>query len=511
MTTTPSTSWKRALPPLGVASLVFLASIFASWTAYSVYGSRDRERFESRVAEISDAIEGRLDAYTVLLHSASALLAGRDFVDPDRFRAFVETLDLHARYAGLAGHRLRRSRTGGRPGGLRGARSHHGRDAVHDPPCRAPRGVPPRGGPRAARREEQCCARPRPRDPPGALGGDGACARLGPPGGVGHGAAGDAGAGGSARRLRGLPAGLPLRWRTSRRDRAPQGPARLRLQPVRHRRVRGGERAATRGPRRSRSRSTTLPARRRSTSSETSSAARGGSPTYSTTRKINLAGRDWTVAFHTTPPFDEASGLPVVPWILGGGLLISGLLFVAMRAQAEARHEAERNADVLQALLLARRESEARRAAILESSLDAIVAMDESARITEFNRAAEHAFGFTRAEVLGRDLFDTIIPTSYRQTLRDGVRALPGRRERCRLAARTPRRGDRAPPRRPRVRGRGDGHRDPPRPRPGVHRAHPRHHRAQGVRGDAAARARDRRDAAPHHELVRRQARSAGR
>ena len=40
--------------------------------------------------------------------------------------------------------------------------------------------------------------------------------------------------------------------------------------------------------------------------------------------------------------------------------------------------------------------------------------MDEGGRITEFNRAAEHAFGFTRAEVLGRDLFDTIIPRSIR-------------------------------------------------------------------------------------------------
>lgn len=64
--------------------------------------------------------------------------------------------------------------------------------------------------------------------------------------------------------------------------------------------------------------------------------------------------------------------------------------------------------------------SEARRAAILESSLDAVVAMDEGGRITEFNRAAEHAFGFTRAEVLGRDLFETIIPQSYRESLRRG-------------------------------------------------------------------------------------------
>ena len=46
--------------------------------------------------------------------------------------------------------------------------------------------------------------------------------------------------------------------------------------------------------------------------------------------------------------------------------------------------------------------SEARKAAILESALDCIVTIDHEGRITEFNPAAEHTFGYRRDEVLGK-------------------------------------------------------------------------------------------------------------
>ncbi|MGL4596211.1 MAG: PAS domain S-box protein, partial [Bacteroidia bacterium] len=41
---------------------------------------------------------------------------------------------------------------------------------------------------------------------------------------------------------------------------------------------------------------------------------------------------------------------------------------------------------------------------IIDSSLDIICASDNESRITEFNQAAEEAFGFTREEVLGKDI-----------------------------------------------------------------------------------------------------------
>ena len=55
-------------------------------------------------------------------------------------------------------------------------------------------------------------------------------------------------------------------------------------------------------------------------------------------------------------------------------------------------------------------ESEARKRAILESSLDPIITIDHDGVITEFNRAAEHVFGRPRKEVLGTQPSEILFP-----------------------------------------------------------------------------------------------------
>jgi PAS domain S-box-containing protein len=65
--------------------------------------------------------------------------------------------------------------------------------------------------------------------------------------------------------------------------------------------------------------------------------------------------------------------------------------------------------------------SEARKTAILDSAIDCIVTIDHEGRITEFNPAAEHTFGYRRGEVLGRELADVIVPPSLREMHRQGV------------------------------------------------------------------------------------------
>ncbi len=64
--------------------------------------------------------------------------------------------------------------------------------------------------------------------------------------------------------------------------------------------------------------------------------------------------------------------------------------------------------------------SEARKAAILESALDCILTIDHEGRITEFNPAAEHTFGYRRDEVLGMPLANVLIPLSLREKHRQG-------------------------------------------------------------------------------------------
>lgn len=63
-------------------------------------------------------------------------------------------------------------------------------------------------------------------------------------------------------------------------------------------------------------------------------------------------------------------------------------------------------------------QSEAIRAnieAIFETALDCIITIDYKSRITEWNPAAEKTFGYTREEILGKRLSDTIIPPDYRE------------------------------------------------------------------------------------------------
>jgi len=67
------------------------------------------------------------------------------------------------------------------------------------------------------------------------------------------------------------------------------------------------------------------------------------------------------------------------------------------------------------------RQSEMRKAAILDSVLDCIVTMDADGRVIEFNAAAERTFGYTKAEAIGRTLADLIIPPPLRAAHRAGL------------------------------------------------------------------------------------------
>ena len=70
------------------------------------------------------------------------------------------------------------------------------------------------------------------------------------------------------------------------------------------------------------------------------------------------------------------------------------------------------------------RRYEAREAAILESSLDAVIAMDHRGRVIEFNPAAERIFGYSRASTLGVEMAELIIPPGLRDAHRRGMERL---------------------------------------------------------------------------------------
>ena len=68
------------------------------------------------------------------------------------------------------------------------------------------------------------------------------------------------------------------------------------------------------------------------------------------------------------------------------------------------------------------RASEIRKALILDSALDCILTADHEGRVIEFNAAARRLFGYSRSEILGREVADTIVPPGLRDELRSGLR-----------------------------------------------------------------------------------------
>lgn len=67
------------------------------------------------------------------------------------------------------------------------------------------------------------------------------------------------------------------------------------------------------------------------------------------------------------------------------------------------------------------RESEQRKAAVLNAALDCIITIDRDQQVIEFNPAAETTFGYTREQVLGKPIGELIIPPSLREQHRRGM------------------------------------------------------------------------------------------
>ncbi|HET6323731.1 MAG TPA: ATP-binding protein [Planctomycetaceae bacterium] len=90
--------------------------------------------------------------------------------------------------------------------------------------------------------------------------------------------------------------------------------------------------------------------------------------------------------------------------------------------QAWRRAELERRNDEYQERTVQLEQAYQSKNAIVETALDAVVSVNEDGKITGWNSQAERTFGWPVAEALGRDLISTIIPVSYRDKHRQGVK-----------------------------------------------------------------------------------------
>jgi PAS domain S-box-containing protein len=88
------------------------------------------------------------------------------------------------------------------------------------------------------------------------------------------------------------------------------------------------------------------------------------------------------------------------------------------RTRAEFEREGAERVATLEQRTAALDASEALKASILGAALDGIVAIDALGVITEFNAAAERTFGWNRAEVIGRETPEILLPPASREARR---------------------------------------------------------------------------------------------
>lgn len=91
-----------------------------------------------------------------------------------------------------------------------------------------------------------------------------------------------------------------------------------------------------------------------------------------------------------------------------------GVFVELYRAREEVRQQAAR-------IAVQERAAEARSAALINASLDAIIGMDARGRVSEFNSAAETMFGRKRVDVLAQPMAELLIPAQLRQAHVEGL------------------------------------------------------------------------------------------
>ncbi len=137
--------------------------------------------------------------------------------------------------------------------------------------------------------------------------------------------------------------------------------------------------------------------------------------------------------YHTRNEVWAATGLAsigiAVPSFSGGSqpgqpaisILVVAVLWIVVLTVHTVVAERKRSEDAVRALNEQLARSQARLLAIVDASINAIVTMNEKGQVTDWNPQAAETFGWTRDEILGRALADTIVPTQYREAHRAGL------------------------------------------------------------------------------------------
>ncbi|MHB8974759.1 MAG: PAS domain S-box protein [Pirellulaceae bacterium] len=99
--------------------------------------------------------------------------------------------------------------------------------------------------------------------------------------------------------------------------------------------------------------------------------------------------------------------------LIASALALVSLLAVTLHQYIRFRRRVE----------AALRESQEKLRTISEAALDAVIMMDASGRTEHWNPAAQHMFGYSAEEVLGKDIHRLLTPVRYREEVAAAIRS----------------------------------------------------------------------------------------
>jgi PAS domain S-box-containing protein len=133
-------------------------------------------------------------------------------------------------------------------------------------------------------------------------------------------------------------------------------------------------------------------------------------PMFTATKTLDLYGHQWTLAFETTPVFEAEADAFIPKTILGGGIIISLLIFFMLKILEATGTRAFSLAHKMTAAL---RESEVRFRLLAENSADVVWISDLKGRLTYISPTIENLIGYTPEEVMGMPMTGYIVQEDY--------------------------------------------------------------------------------------------------
>ncbi len=126
--------------------------------------------------------------------------------------------------------------------------------------------------------------------------------------------------------------------------------------------------------------------------------------------RVLMEGRVWTIVWKPSAQFQPPSSQQLSIIVALMGLVFSFLLFLTLKFLIDSKELVSKESEERSLKLLA---SEGLNRAILESSVDAILTINERGILQSFNTAAELMFGYSAEEAVGQSI-NIIIPMEHK-------------------------------------------------------------------------------------------------